>query len=75
MAKPPAAPETVVKADFCVPGGLQDHARYDVLAPLGAGGMGTVYKARHRLMERVVALKIINPLFENKPGAVERFTR
>lgn len=37
--------------------------------------MGTVYKARHRLMERVVALKIVNPLLVNKPGAVERFTR
>jgi serine/threonine protein kinase/uncharacterized membrane protein len=60
---------------FTVPRELDGHARYLVLGPLGAGGMGTVYKARHRLMERVVALKIVNPLLVNKPGAVERFTR
>ena len=71
-----AASDTkVAPPAFTVPRELEGHARYLVLAPLGAGGMGTVYKARHRLMERVVALKIVNPLLVNKPGAVERFTR
>lgn len=54
---------------------LDGHARYLLLAPLSSGGMGTVYKARHRLMDRVVALKIVNPILVSKPGAVERFTR
>ena len=31
--------------------------------------MGTVYKAQHRLMERVVALKIVNPILVNKDAA------
>jgi serine/threonine protein kinase len=37
--------------------------------------MGTVYKARHRLMERTVAVKIINPHLVNKPAMAERFRR
>jgi hypothetical protein len=42
-----------------VPAELAGHPRYRILEPLGAGGMGTVFKAQHRLMERVVAVKII----------------
>src|SRR4051812_12149510 len=34
---------------------------YDVLDRLGAGGMGAVFKARHRRMKRVVALKVLAP--------------
>jgi RND family efflux transporter MFP subunit len=52
---------------------LADHPRYRVLEPLGAGGMGTVYKVEHRHMERLVALKVINPKLVNSPAAVERF--
>src|SRR4051812_47115857 len=33
---------------------------YQVLDRLGAGGMGTVYKARHRRMKRVVAIKVLS---------------
>lgn len=71
----PSRAAGVWAAGFAVPKELEGHSRYHVLAPLGAGGMGAVYKAQHRLMERTVALKIVNPLLINKPGAVERFTR
>jgi tRNA A-37 threonylcarbamoyl transferase component Bud32 len=37
--------------------------------------MGTVFKAEHRHMERLVALKVINPKLIESPAAVERFRR
>jgi hypothetical protein len=52
---------------------LSDHPRYRVLEQIGAGGMGTVHKAEHRLMERMVALKVIRRELTDKPEAVERF--
>src|SRR5262245_30634726 len=46
----PAAPGIVE-----VPPELREHPRYQVLELLGHGGMGTVYKAEHRLMQGTVA--------------------
>src|SRR5438105_3602720 len=54
---------------------LAGHPRYRLLGPLGSGGMGTVYKARHLLMDRVVALKVVHPRLLRNPRAVERFRR
>ncbi|HLJ93736.1 MAG TPA: protein kinase [Gemmataceae bacterium] len=56
-----------------VPPELAAHPRYRILEFLGAGGMGTVFKAEHRLMERVVALKIIRKDLMDRPAALERF--
>ncbi len=48
---------------------------YVVLDRLGAGGMGQVLKAKHRRMDRVVALKILSKAALNSPDAVKRFQR
>jgi serine/threonine protein kinase/CheY-like chemotaxis protein len=48
---------------------------YEVLDRLGAGGMGTVFKARHRRMKRVVALKVLARALAQDPHFVQRFQR
>jgi len=48
---------------------------YVVLAEIGAGGMGQVYKAQHRRMNRVVALKVMSPAAMKDEAAVKRFQR
>jgi serine/threonine protein kinase len=48
---------------------------YEVLAPLGAGGMGSVYKVRHAISQRVEALKVILPNTSATPDTAERFLR
>jgi serine/threonine protein kinase/formylglycine-generating enzyme required for sulfatase activity len=48
---------------------------YVILDRLGAGGMGQVYRARHRRMDRVVALKVLSKKLLGSPEALERFHR
>jgi serine/threonine protein kinase len=48
---------------------------YVLLEPLGSGGMGHVFKARHLLMNRVVALKVIRRDRLAKHEAISRFQR
>ena len=48
---------------------------YAVLQEIGAGGMGQVYKAQHRRMKRVVALKVMSNAAMKDEAAVKRFQR
>src|SRR5215469_949867 len=48
---------------------------YQVLDCLGAGAMGTVYKARHRRMKRVVAIKVLSRSVAKSEKFIKRFQR
>jgi serine/threonine protein kinase len=48
---------------------------YEIVAPLGAGGMGEVYRARDTRLERAVAIKILPAQFSNDPVRKQRFER
>src|SRR5437016_3259312 len=48
---------------------------YEILAPLGAGGMGEVYRTRDTQLEREVAIKVLPRALANDPERLARFDR
>src|SRR6266487_7111376 len=48
---------------------------YEIQAPLGAGGMGEVYRARDTRLQRDVAIKVLPELFASDPERLARFER
>jgi len=49
--------------------------KYEILEKIGQGGMGAVYKVRHRLLDELRVIKVIRSPLEPTPEAEERFLR
>ena len=58
-----------------LPAEFANNPQYEVLRELGHGGMGVVYLARNKLMDRLEVLKVVKKSLLDRPGAVERFLR
>src|SRR5208337_3517929 len=46
---------------------------FEIIAPLGAGGMGEVYRARDATLKREVAIKVLPSYFSQDPDRLRRF--
>ncbi|MEO7910922.1 MAG: serine/threonine-protein kinase, partial [Roseiflexaceae bacterium] len=49
--------------------------RYELIAEIGRGGMGVVYRAYEAALDRTIALKVLAPELANQPGFVARLRR
>ena len=49
--------------------------KYEVIAEIGTGGMGTIYRARDQVLDREVALKVLRTDADLDPELKERFYR
>ena len=68
----PVAPSIAGSLADLQPGTLLGN-RYEILQLLGQGGMGAVYRARDREVDRMVALKVIRPELAGRPEILQRF--
>src|SRR5262245_22170091 len=56
---------------------LDEHidGKYEILEKLREGGMGAIYKVRHRLLDELRVVKVIRPHMASRQEAAERFLR
>ena len=67
--------DTVAYHQLVLATGTVLDGRYEILSPLGEGGMGAVFRARRTLLGDEVAIKIVRAEFGSSQGARERFLR
>jgi WD40 repeat protein/serine/threonine protein kinase len=58
-----------------LPAELANHPDYEIIRELGLGGMGVVYLAHNRIMDRDEVLKVIGQHIVEQPGVLDRFLR
>jgi predicted esterase len=73
LSEPPPLAGDEPKAPSLAPG--RSLGAYQILAPLGAGGMGEVYRAQDTHLGREVAIKVLPDVFVKDPDRVSRFAR
>ncbi len=62
------------KKSLAAPPGLED-SRFTILEEINRGSMGIIFKARDKILDEIVVLKVLNDYLCSDPAAVERFKR
>ncbi len=70
---PGTAADSLVNLAAILEPGTVLGGRYEILEMLGIGGMGAVYKAKDRELDRLIALKVIRPDLARNPEILQRF--
>ena len=75
---PPVHEEPVAPGQIAEPGSFElvagtDVGGYVIDGELGRGGMGVVYSARHPIIGKRAAIKVLKPSLSNNPATIERF--